>query len=761
MKPICESLRSCTKIGKTSRVIAGKLRSIIASVILLAFSCSLFGASFSGSGATFNINLNAASTRLSVVATSTGYTFTLSSGSWTGSATGATISGLNLTINATGLSTYDTFNITDSATEAAVSFNDSGANTYKDNFNINLDGDGAGGIPGIVTFNGTSSFIGSNAIGVVTTTNIVFNYNSILSTVNGNLTLDANTQLPYTTLQYDGIYLNNATVKATGTGTVVVKGRSGANSGSASNGIYIDGPSILSGGMAGALTVQGWGSANITDNATYGIYLSNFSTPTITSLGADVSVTGTAMSVNSTLSCIGISVGEQSNPFAGGIITSGGNGNVTVTGYGSSGKTGSGNYGIAICGSSSSITSGGTGLVKVLGYGGGSSTSSNNYGVYQSFGSTITSGAGGSVEVTGSGGTEPTGEYNCGVALNNSMITCGIGSGTVKVIGTGGGKGTSGRNYGMKLSGNSLITAGGSGTVAVTGQGGINVTGAYNYGIYLSNSSAPYPTISSNGGNVNVSGTGGGINNISNMGIDIEGGTITSGGLGTVTVSGQGGNQTGTSGNSNYGIYMNAFAGDSQITSNGGNITVNGIGGGGSGSSASSAINNHGLYLLSYAFIKPGGNGSVSVTGKGGNNSTGGSGGSNVGVCLSGYSAAKSIGTMVSSTNGDVTVSGTGGGDGGSGSGNYGVYVTSGAYITSEGTGTAVSVTGTGGNSSGSNNYGVQISGGTSPNFSKITSGGGNVTVNGTGGGVGGSQLNYGVNCMTGDRKSTRLNSSH
>ncbi|MEI6143220.1 MAG: choice-of-anchor Q domain-containing protein, partial [Mariniphaga sp.] len=720
-------------------------------VITMGLNNSLSGASFTGSGATFTINIDDASTTLSVVATATGYTFTLSGGAWTGSATGAFASDLDLTIDATGLSTYDTFRITDGAAGTAVTFNMSDSNTYKDNFNINLDGDGAGGIPGIINFNGASSFIGSNAISVVTTTNIVFNESSSLSTVDGNLTLDANTQLPYTSLDFNGIYLNRATVRATGTGTVNVKGRSGASAGFNTHGIYISEDGILSGGTTGTLTVQGWGSANMDSNPAHGVFLyGNDFTPTITTLGADVSVIGKAQSTNNTGSgCLGVMVGQSGIETGRGLISSGANGNVTVTGYGSTSPVPD-NTGVGVFGTSASITSGGAGLVKVTGIGGGSSsTSFCNYGVFMSYVSVISSGAGGSVEVNGTGGTENSGLQNFGVFINNSMITCGTGSGTVKVTGTGGGKLTSSQNRGINVSGSSSIKAGGSGSVTVTGQGGTNVTGTDNYGIYLCGSAAPYPIITSNGGDVNVSGTGGG-GSISNHGIYIQGGQIASGGTGTVNVSGQGGNQTGTDGDSNMGIILYANTDVSQIISNGGNIIVNGTGGGGSGSSASSASSNYGVYMSTYSVIKPGGNGTVSVTGKGGNNSTGGTGGYNYGIYLSDYSDANSVGTRISSTNGNVTVMGTGGGDGGSGTSNNGVNVESGAYITSDGAGTTVSVTGTGGNSSGSDNYGVQIGYGTTPNFSKITSGGGNVSVNGTGGGVGESITNYGVLCLMG-----------
>ena len=62
----------------------------------------------------------------------------------------------------------------------------------------------------------------------------------------------------------------------------------------------------------------------------------------------------------------------------------------------------------------------------------------------------------------------------------------------------------------------------------------------------------------------------------SNIGVEVQGGTITAGGLGTVTVNGTGG---ATSGNSNIGVLVN-FPSTSTITSSGGNVSVTATGGG-------------------------------------------------------------------------------------------------------------------------------------------------------------------------------------
>ena len=123
------------------------------------------------------------------------------------------------------------------------------------------------------------------------------------------------------------------------------------------------------------------------------------------------------------------------------------------------------------------------------------------------------------------------------------------------------------------------------------------------------------------------------------------------------------------------------------VTTGGGNITIEGRGGDTGG-------NNYGVYVQNGGKVQAGNNGSstfgtVSVTG------TGGAAGAqfNYGVLVDG------TGSIITSSGGAVTVTGTGGGTGTS-SGNRGVFVSVGE-ISAGGTGT-VSVTGTGGVGAGS-----------------------------------------------------------
>ena len=116
-----------------------------------------------------------------------------------------------------------------------------------------------------------------------------------------------------------------------------------------------------------------------------------------------------------------------------------------------------------------------------------------------------------------------------------------------------------------------------------------------------------------------------------------------------------------------------------EVTTTGGNITIEGRGGDTGG-------NQIGVWVFG-AKVQAGGTGTVSVTGTGG----AASGGRSDGVLV------ESPGSIITSSGGSVTVIGTGGGTGAStGNDNYGLKVDNFGNISAGGTGT-VSVTGTGG----------------------------------------------------------------
>ena len=147
-------------------------------------------ATFEQSDSDLNLDLTAASTTLAVTAGANDYTLTLTGGdTWTSSnipgATGFGSSTLVVTKDA-----FKTINVADSNTGAAVNFNNSAANTYTDNLSVILDAATAG----TITFAGATSMTESNNLSVSTARNITLNSATTVSTVNGNLTLQANQQ---------------------------------------------------------------------------------------------------------------------------------------------------------------------------------------------------------------------------------------------------------------------------------------------------------------------------------------------------------------------------------------------------------------------------------------------------------------------------------------------------------------------------------------------------------------------------------------
>lgn len=590
-----------------------------------------------------------------------------------------------------------------------------GSNNAATNYGVTLQAGAqinAGG-SGTVTVNGTSGNTnGNNNTGILVTGNP-----SLISSAGGNITL-------------------------TGTGR-------GAGASANSHGVSVETNGSISAGGAGTVTITGTGGAG-TGNTNYGVQASA-GPNSIISAGGNVTITGTGGGT-------GISTTNHGVFVTGGTISAGGSGTVTVTGNGgnmtSVGATTTGNHGVSMASTGKIISAGGD--ISITGNGGGgagsvATASTSNMGVYLAGGSYILAGGTGNTTVLGNGGansTAGTGGLNHGVVVNGAASYISAADGEVTVTGNGGGDGGSGAgNYGVMVqhaSGTSAIgnIKSGSSTkaVTVTGTGGES-SGNDNYGVRVEGNAAAI--ITSGGGPVTVTGTGGGLgSSITNFGVSVSAGIITSGGTGTVTIVGEGGNRTGAGAASayNFGVLVRSAG---KITSAGGNVSVTGNGGGPSGTVAGAANLNHGVCLLNSTSIAAGGTGSTTVTGKGGANSTAATGGDNYGIYIAAVTSQElttqtANRPFIGAANGPVSVTGNGGGDGGSGDKNYGIFLNTGGYITSTTSGQPVTVTGTGGTGTGGSNFGIYMKGGTTTGFiSQITSTGGAVTVTGTGGNVG------------------------
>lgn len=672
----------------------------------LAVGAYTGGASYTTSGSTFNIRLGC-STTVSVASTATGYTFTLNNGNWYG--TGASVNGTTLTV--TNLSDYDTFNIEDEAAGTSVTFANSGTNTYNDNFNLTLNN-----LAGVVTFNGTSSFSGSNAFSINTDKNTVFATGSKLSAVDGNITLSANMQTTSSTFSGSGVFVNNAVIETTGTGAVSIKGRAGNGSSEYNGyGVTLQNAAKINGN---SINVEGHGSSNASYQFNLGVLIT---ASTITCGNGDLTLKGNGGGLNS-VNNHGIYIENTSK------VTSLGTGTVTLNGVGgnNAGTAGNDNNGVVIWRSEVS-TGGGDLIINGTGGGGGNASVSNyNCGVVINQGAEAKATGNGKVTVIGNGGNNSannTGVNSFGVFVVNTNSKITSSNGNIEVTGNGGGNGGSGTsNHGVYVSNNGMITSEGTtSTVKVTGTGG-NGSGNTNYGVCVAGSLPEYfGAITSNGGDITVTGQGGGSGaSGSNYGVyALGGGKIKAGNTGSVTVTGIGGN---SSGNYNLGIYINSYAtipNYSMISSTGGSVVVNGTGGG-NGASAS----NYGVYATNGGRIVAENNGTVRVIGTGGNNTNAANSSDNMGIKL------QNLDTQISSHNGNIELIGNGGNRNGSGSYNYGFYLYDGAKVSSTGTTSSISIEGVGGSSTGTLNDGVTLNSVYYP--ASITSNGGNIFLTGT-----------------------------
>ncbi len=286
-----------------------------------------------GGGTTLTISL-ATDEDLAVVSNGTTYSFSSDMNFTKGVVANvgdfSAFGGTSLTLEASGLARYNTVSVVDSGTNSTVTFSNSGGNKYADQFTVLL----ANASAGAITFNGATAFDGSNSLSASTTKNIVVSSGSSVSTVGGNLTLEANQQSTPTTASFVGINVYNATVNSTGSGNVLLKGR-GGDTGTENHGVQVLLGGFVSGG--GTVTVEGTGGAS-TGAANFGVQVTDTNS-TITSSAGAVLVKGLGGgSGGSSGSNHGVIMVQ------GGVIRSNGTGaGATVTVEGTGGNTGSTN----------------------------------------------------------------------------------------------------------------------------------------------------------------------------------------------------------------------------------------------------------------------------------------------------------------------------------------------------------------------------------------------------------------------------------
>ncbi|MDD4916104.1 MAG: filamentous hemagglutinin N-terminal domain-containing protein, partial [Methylococcales bacterium] len=528
----------------------------------------------------------------------------------------------------------------------------------------------------------------------------------------------------------DGIYLaNGSQIKTTGVGTITLAGRGGSG-GYYNNGVHLGSNAAIS-SVNGAITITGEGGA-VTGEENFGISIHD---------GAIVASSGTgAIVLNGT-------GGGEAGQYNAGIVLSGSggptrissaSGDISITGAGGYGGDGVQILNGAVLQSvGGNILIGGTGCV--------SGTSSDYcYGAWISdFGTRISTG--GNISITGTSlGT--VGDYNQGLTIDSYATVRTSGAGTISLAGTGGNG--ENYNYGVYLDNVFISTSGGA--LSINGHG--NGSGSDNQGIYTY-----YTKLDSGGGPAILTGTGGnGLDR--NVGVYLAEETHINTGGGTLDITGNGG--ANASGSFNYGINtLNAFIDTGSVDGStaGGDVTLIGTGGAGTDY-------NHGVSLgdggEGYSVITTGG-GALNITGYGG-----GSGTDNRGIYSFSYSTTLDTSRLGRTAGGAITLIGTGGngtdsnfgvylstntniitgggnllvtGNGaGTGANNHGIYIESATINTGKSDGTGggdVTLTGIASEDAGGSSQGVNL------NIADIITGGGKLTINGTGGAVGGEGI--------------------
>ena len=375
---------------------------------------------------------------------------------------------------------------------------------------------------GNITLSGTGGNATSGNIGVDLFDDV------LVSTVNGDITITgvsgAGTNSPG--IQVADFGGSPAVITSTG-GSITLNGNGSAGS---SEGILAFGSGTSIGGGTGNIELTATGDISLTSDAEIGATgtgaVSLTSTRTI-SLG-----TGTSVStVNGNLA---ISANQQVSPTAGnfaGIHVNGatvgslGTGAVSLTGRG--GDSGGNNYGVQLNGGAQ-VIGGTTNELVITGYGGAGEWAINT-GVLVSDLGTLVSSLGGDVILSGTGGTSLTTDSSSGVMITgSSTITSGTGA-SVTIVGVGG----AGENYNNRgvfivspFVNNPTTVSTGGGNLQITGTGGGTFTSLGDHGVDIAYGNS-FPNVGSNGGTVTITGIVG--PNPLNDGVRIDGNVTTTG----------------------------------------------------------------------------------------------------------------------------------------------------------------------------------------------------------------------------------------
>ncbi|MBK7393706.1 MAG: hypothetical protein IPI64_10470 [Chloracidobacterium sp.] len=439
--------------------------------------------------------------------------------------------GANLTIN--GGTGNDTVNI-------ATSINFASGN----NLNVDLQDDDVS--PGTDQFNlnsGTLALSGTGSATIKVSQQATFV--GSITAVNGGITVEANQQLTPTAGNFRGVTLNTGSLLTTsGTGNILVSGKGGNDVATGSHrGVFLTGGSITSTSAvagAGTITVNGTGGGGLATNR--GVEIFNLAS--VSSVVGDISITGFGSTAGTTTGNSGVIVNTDAS------VVSTGSAKITINGTGGSGT--SSNHGVSVQNDNALVSSAG-GEISIIGMG-GAATTTNNMGILAANGARIQATGGAKIGLNGTGGTGTSflfgvssGGFNATTLVPTTITSD---SGDITITGFGG-TGSGFGQIGVNTANGGQIIAANAAKITIAGTGGAGTSD--NYGAGFDGANVAGTKVQSANGDIDITGTAG-----TSAGTDMDGVrfedsiaaqpvSIVTTGSGQLTVTGTAGNADPTS----------------------------------------------------------------------------------------------------------------------------------------------------------------------------------------------------------------------
>ncbi|MBI5757591.1 MAG: autotransporter-associated beta strand repeat-containing protein, partial [Planctomycetales bacterium] len=381
----------------------------------------------------------------------------------------------SLTINAGSGADVVTITSVDAAYNASLTINgDAGSDTVNLNssvtfasgnsLDVDLTNDATGGdVDVIVTSNAALATSGTGTINLQSSGRISINGTSTLSTVNGGITLIANST-GTTTGNFRGLTTGGtSTVRTTGTGNLTLTGNGGISAAGNNQGVLITGivesTAAGLGANQGTVTITGTGGTS-TDSGSgfdFGTYIVN-STARVSSVSGDIAITGQGGTNAAGSSQGGVVIWTNS------VVETTGTAKLTITG--TAGTGGFTDRGVDLQ-DNSIVRTTGSGDLLIVGTGKTTSADSSAFGILVDSGAQVTTTGSGNVTLRGIGGGT-SGSSNSGVKIGASTPAASVSSTSSGSITIQGKAGIGGTSFGIILEfAGSSITSSGSGNVTL------------------------------------------------------------------------------------------------------------------------------------------------------------------------------------------------------------------------------------------------------------------------------------------------------